>query len=114
MSGLSETYGSRNGFSIHPTELTVSHTPTNHGLQSVRDIVSQNLCARSKYFFVASCCLSAPFSARSIPIIIRTAYGTKGSFPARMSPYMCNKEQTARTVYAPRLKPNRNNLSPSL
>src|SRR6202048_5100800 len=34
ISGLSATYGSFNGVSFHPTELTVSHTPTKCGLHS--------------------------------------------------------------------------------
>src|SRR5205814_2478071 len=113
MSGLLVTNGSLSGLATQPIELTVSQTPTNQGLQLVRDIVYLNEFARSKYSCFASSSLLLPGLTRSIANIIRITYGTSDSFKGRMSPYMCSSEKTARTVYAPLLKPNNKILSTS-
>src|SRR2546423_304581 len=45
---------------------------------------------------------------------MRMAYGTSGSLPRAIRPYMCSRDATARTVYAPRLKPTQGGETPKV
>src|SRR6266852_8420680 len=75
----------------HPTELTVSHTPTKCGLHS-REKVRLKSAATAK-------------SIR-LGLIKRIAYGINASLPFGNRPTVCSMPHSARAVYAPRLKPN--------
>src|SRR5262249_43960228 len=96
MSGLSAAYGRCNGFSIQPTELTVSQTPTKYGLHTRWENVALNSLARRKKEFRSGLWGLPP--TLLIAVSIRMAYGTSGSLLFGMSPYMWSSDATERTV----------------
>src|SRR5262249_15420419 len=109
ISGLFAVYGKLSGLENHPTELTVSHTPTKCGAHS-RENVALNSFAKPKYCSMRGSGAAVVWLRFGNAWIAHTTgpeKGTSRSLSGGTRPYMCSIEATARTVYAPRLKPNR-------